>query len=111
MHAGYGPGLTPRTLGEKSGTEEVALSTNEIPSHNHTVNAVSSGGNQASPAGALPAVESTGTSMDYSNASADASMASNMVNVSGGSQPHNNLQPYGCVNFIIALSGIYPSRN
>lgn len=111
MHPGNGPGLTPHTLGEIAGSENVTLISSQMPAHSHFVNGVASGGNQASPAGNLPAIESTGTSLDYSNAAANANMNAGMIGTAGGNQPHTNLQPYTCVNFIICLFGIYPSRN
>jgi microcystin-dependent protein len=111
LHMGQGPGLSLYSLGQTGGTENVTLSSGQLPAHNHTVNAVAGGGNQASPAGGLPAIESTGTSLDYSSAAANATMNSGMISGGGSSQPHNNQQPYLTINFIIALQGIFPSRN
>lgn len=111
MHPGSGPGLSTHTLGEVSGAENITLISSQMPAHSHLVNGVASGGNQSSPAGNLPAIESTGTSLDYSNAATNATMNAGMIGTAGGNQPHSNLQPYTCVNFIICLSGIYPSRN
>jgi microcystin-dependent protein len=112
IHAGQGTGLSPYVLGQQAGAENVTLLTTQIPAHTHTVNCNTAGGNQASPSGNLPAVESTGTSLDYSNAAANATMNATMIPPSGGSnQPHSNIQPYLVVNFIIALQGIFPSRN
>ncbi len=56
--------------GQAAGVENVTLLASQMPIHNHLVNAVAGGGNQASPIGSLPAIESTGTSLDYSNAAA-----------------------------------------
>ena len=111
IHAGTGLGLTPYTIGEQTGTENVTLLSTQIPIHNHLVNASSNGGTQASPAGGLPAIESTGTSLNYVNAAANSQMSASMIANAGGSQPHNNIQPVLCVNFIIALVGVFPSRN
>jgi microcystin-dependent protein len=61
--------------------------------------------------GNLPAVESTGTSMDYSNAAATGQMSPGMIATTGANQPVPVVQPYQCINFIIALQGIFPSRN
>jgi microcystin-dependent protein len=108
---GQGPGLQNYVQGELIGTENVTLLSTQLPAHNHTVNAVASGGNQASPAGGYPAIESTGTSLNYSNATNNATMNANMISGGGGGQPHSNIQPILCVNFIIALQGVYPSRN
>jgi microcystin-dependent protein len=84
---------------------------NNMPIHTHLVNAVASGGNAASPQGNLPAIESTGTSLDYSNAAANVTMNAAMIGNAGGNVPFSVVQPYLTVNFIIALVGIFPSRN
>src|ERR1700759_5675957 len=68
IHMGQGPGLSPYVEGQQGGTEAVTLNITQMPIHNHLVNSVGNGGNQASPVNNLPAVESTGTSLNYSNA-------------------------------------------
>lgn len=110
IHPGQGAGLSSYTIGQLGGVESVTLLATQIPSHNHGVNCNTGGGTQASPASAYPAVESTGTSLDYAAAS-NGAMNPAMIGNTGGSQPHTNIQPYLCVNFIIALQGIFPSRN
>jgi microcystin-dependent protein len=111
LHQGQGPGLSPYVLGELTGVENNTLLTNNMPIHNHVVNCNSTGGSQATPGGGLLAVESTGTSSNYTNAAADSTMNPTMLSNAGGSQPFSNIQPCLCVNFIIALVGIFPSRN
>jgi microcystin-dependent protein len=113
IHAGQGPGLSPYVLGELNGVESVTLTPGQMPSHNHTVNAVASGGNQANPAGGSLAIESTGTSLDYANSSTTPTSPMNaaMISPAGSNQAHTNIQPVLCVNFVIALAGIFPSRN
>ncbi len=111
IHFGQGPGLSNYVEGQLGGEESHTLTQNEMPAHNHQANSVAGGGNQASPAGGLPAIESTGTSLDYSSGVANAAMGNSMISTAGGSQPHNNMQPYLAVNYIIALNGIFPSRN
>lgn len=111
VHAGQGPGLSNYTLGQLSGAENTTLLSTNMPIHNHLVNCNSTGGTQATPGSGLLAVESTGTSSNYTNASPDSTMSPTMVGNAGGSQPFSNIQPYLCVNFIIALNGIFPSRN
>jgi microcystin-dependent protein len=110
IHQGEGPGLSPYVIGQIGGSENVTLTQNQMPSHNHLVQCNTGGGNQASPASGYPAVESTGTSLDYSNA-AGSTMNAAMIENAGGSQPHPNIQPFLVVNFCIALQGIFPSRN
>src|SRR3954470_22596670 len=83
IHAGQGPGLTNYVQGEQTGVENVTLTTPQLPAHTHAVNGVASGGNQASPAGGSPAIESTGTSLDYSNAAPAAPMNPAMISAAG----------------------------
>ena len=107
---GQGPGLSNRVIGEQFGSELVTLNINQMPSHNHTVNAVTSEGNQNLPTNSLPANTKT-LDKEYSDANANTTMKATMVNPTGGSQPFGVSQPSLGVNFIIALQGIYPSRN
>ena len=107
---GQGPGLSNRVIGEKFGSELVTLNINQMPSHNHTVNAVTTEGNQNLPTNSLPA-NTKALDKEYSDANANTTMKATMVNPTGGSQPFGVSQPSLGVNFIIALQGIYPSRN
>jgi microcystin-dependent protein len=111
VHQGTGAGLSTYVIGEQIGVENVTLLASQMPEHTHLVNAVAAGGNSASPQNALPAIESTGTSLNYSTASAGVNMNSATNALAGGSQPFSIVQPVLCVNFIIALEGIFPSRN
>jgi microcystin-dependent protein len=108
MHQGQGTGLSQRVVGESTGAENVALLTTEMPSHTHQVKAVGSAGNNTSPVGNSWA---SSTTRPYSNQAPNTTMAPGALSPAGGNQPHNNLQPYLVVTFIIALQGIYPSRN
>ena len=107
---GQGPGLSNRVIGEQFGSELVTLNINQMPSHNHTVNAVTTEGNQNLPTNSLPA-NTKALDKEYSDANANTTMKATMVNPTGGSQPFGVSQPSLGVNFIIALQGIYPSRN
>jgi microcystin-dependent protein len=114
IHVGTGAGLTPKTLGEPGGTENVTLLTNQLPAHNHgytgaTTPASSMPATETDPAGHVFAVPTDGSSA-YSN-TAGAGFGGGMSGISGGNLPHTNIQPYLCVNFVIALSGVFPSRN
>jgi len=111
VHQGQGAGLSPYVMCENAGVESVQLAPGQMPSHSHLVNAVAAGGNSASPSGSLPAIESTGTSLDYSTAAAGVQMSASMISAAGGTTPVPVMQPYLCVNFIIALTGIFPSRS
>ncbi len=111
MHPGRGPGLTSRRLGEKTGAETVTLSEAQMPQHNHGFVADgSSGGPLGGGANAsTPVNKYLGASVKYqNNTGSPVNMAA--LSSSGGSQAHNNMQPYLAMNFIIALVGLYPSR-
>ena len=110
IHAGQGPGLSERRLGAKGGSEQETLTVNQLPSHSHEMQGVSSNGSVPNPQDAHLA---TNTTADiYAPAETlDTTMASSAMSNVGGSRAHTNLQPFLCVNFIIALFGIYPSRS
>lgn len=110
VHQGTGPGLSPNSLGAKAGTETVALTPSQLPSHNHAMLASLDGAQTANPQNNVLAA-STVSFYSAADASTLVGMASTMVASTGGSQPHNNLMPYLCVNYIIALQGIYPTQN
>jgi microcystin-dependent protein len=110
MGEGQGPGLTSRTLGEVGGVENVTLIANEMPAHNHSFSAVSDAGDISTPAGAYLA--NTGAlDKEYKTTGTTVAMNASAVGITGGSQPHNNIQPYLVLTFYIALEGIFPSRN
>jgi microcystin-dependent protein len=108
-----GTGQSSYVIGELGGVESVTLTTNELPAHTHILSA-SNAGSVASPANALPGATSTVFSQPAQVYGAAASLVQfkpTTILPSGGGQPHNNFQPYLCVNFIIALYGVYPSQN
>lgn len=107
---GQGPGLPSFDLGEVAGEPTHTLIVTEMPAHNHTTRASNVAGNSTSPSGNNLAVSSTRDAV-YTSTAPNASMAAGNVGATGGSQPHNNMQPYLGISFIIALEGIYPSRN
>jgi len=108
INQGQGPGLTARVVGEIAGTAAVTLIPAETPAHTHQVLASSNDANTAGPAGAVPAAVETPPL--YRN-DTNATMAANAVAPIGSGLPHNNMQPYQAVTFIIALVGIFPPRN
>ncbi|NER20761.1 MAG: phage tail protein [Symploca sp. SIO1B1] len=108
IHYGSGPGLTPRSLGAKGGSESITLSSNQIPKHTHSLSAVTEAANSLDPEGLVNASSSVNT---YTKSEAPVNMGDDAVASSGGGdQSFNNWQPFLCVNFIIALTGIYPTR-
>lgn len=109
MHPGQGPGLSLHDLGETGGSDTVTLLASEIPAHTHAWNtAAAENGEDRSPSGEALA-RPVGGKM-YGAASGLVAMAATALNVAGGGQPHNNLQPYLTCNFNIALQGVFPSR-
>lgn len=111
MNQGQGPGLTNRTIGESAGETAHTLTTAEMPIHNHMLMASSIAGSSLSPLGKYFAADATGAIKTYSDANPDTTMNPNVIGLSGGNQPHSNMQPYLVINFSIALEGIFPSRN
>jgi microcystin-dependent protein len=112
MHQGQGPGLTPRVLGEISGQENVTLLASQMPTHTHQAQADASGGGQTSPANATWGAGGRGRPPAYAaNPAPGAALSPQALVPTGGNQPHNNRSPYLGVSFIIALQGIFPSRN
>jgi microcystin-dependent protein len=109
IHAGTGPGLSTRIIGEAAGVESVTLTSQQIPSHSHPLLGSTANGTSTSPSGALPA---SPTALDlYRPATTPASpLAPQAVVPAGGSQPHDNMAPYLVITFIISLYGIYPSQ-
>ena len=109
IHAGSGPGLSPRRLGAKGGAENVTLTVNQLPSHTHQFKATQTPGIQNNAAGNVLAES---FSLDiYAEDPPDTDLSSSAVTSVGGSRSHTNLMSFLCINFIIALFGIYPSRH
>ncbi len=110
MHPGRDPGLTSKRLGQRGGSETISLSEAQMPNHNHSAAASSEPDDDNDPTW----LGNSGSrfSGDYApNASAAVNMQSDILQNTGGSQPHNNMQPFLAMNFIIALQGLYPSRS
>ncbi|MEM8964683.1 MAG: phage tail protein, partial [Acidobacteriota bacterium] len=109
IHAGSGPGLSPRRLGAKAGAENVTLTVNQLPSHNHAWRASTVPANLLDPVGNNLGQAVADPYFDDLDQPTNLSTSA-MSNV-GGSRSHTNLQPFLCIHFIIALFGIYPSRH
>jgi len=109
VHAGSGPGLTTRRLGAKGGAEHVTLTTNQLPSHNHDYYGSSITGNTSTPNDKV--VASRVGNASYTESTATTTMAPNSVSSVGESRSHTNVMPFLCVNYIIALFGIFPSKS
>jgi microcystin-dependent protein len=94
-------------LAEQGGAEEITLTVQQIPAHNHALLGSASNGGQSGPGNNFLA-NSTVISL-YAPETPAAIMAPTAIPSAGGSQPHTNFQPYLCVDFIISLFGIFPS--
>jgi microcystin-dependent protein len=102
MHQGNG-----FTIAETAGTEQETLTASNIPSHTHPFLATTALANQPTPGGNVPA--QSGTVQLWAEDTADQAMAPQALGVTGGSQPHENMHPYLCINFQISLFGQFPS--
>jgi microcystin-dependent protein len=110
---GQGAGLGAYTMGDSDGVASVALTQQQMAGHSHLPQASAGVGTTNNPANAVWAEARVGRVLDqvYATSGGLAPMAATALGTSGSSQPHNNLPPYLVVNFIIALTGIFPSRS
>ena len=111
IHAGSGPGLTTRNLGTKSGDETVTLTADNLPSHTHAWYASTTSATASSPTGNVTASDLASDIYSDSTSPTATMNASAIANYAGGGTSHANIMPFQCVNFIIALIGLYPSRH
>lgn len=108
VHLGSGPGLTPRPIGSRGGAEQVTLNAVQT-AHGHAMVASANAADVSQAGGSVPA--NTGGPNSYHDTQTPATATGMTTGAAGGGSAHTNLMPYQCVNFIIALVGIYPSRN
>ena len=104
LHSGNG-----FVLGEIAGVESVTLTVSQIPAHTHAALGANAAATTVDPTNNVPATTSTNV-MGYGS-DLPASISPSAVTSVGGSQPHDNFQPYLCVDFIISLFGIFPTQN
>ncbi|MWC30177.1 phage tail protein [Paenibacillus sp. MMS18-CY102] len=109
MQYGQGPGLTLRDQGEQAGEATVTLLQTEIPAHTHTAKGGQAATTTQPDNAGWGSSSRTGTQL-YTEAAPNAAMHPLALQPTGGTQPHNNMQPYIAVNYIIALQGIFPQR-
>jgi microcystin-dependent protein len=117
---GQGVGLSEYEIGETGGTANVTLTLDQIPAHNHPLNGSGAAATTNSPAGNVPAVAKGsgrgGASFAIEmyapgTAGPSTALSASQLTSAGGGQSHNNLQPFLTMNYIIALSGIFPARS
>ena len=114
MQAGQGPGLSLRDLGETGGEQTVTLLQTEMPAHAHSAQATTSTTSpSASPANNIWASGQKGFGNVYTPSVPANNVQMNpfALSIAGGSQPHNNMQPFLGLMFIIALQGVFPARS
>ena len=105
IHQGSG-----NVLAQQGGAETVTLTVQQIPAHSHPLLATTNQASGTSPANQVPALTQAATITPYGTDAPLVPLSPNSVSTVGGSQPHNNCQPYLCINFIISLFGVFPSQ-
>jgi microcystin-dependent protein len=110
IHMGTGPTGTTYIIGETGGVESVTLTTNQIPTHTHPLLASTDPGTGTNPAGAVLGALSPVSIYKANVTPPNVAMSAQSVVSTGGSQPHDNMQPFLCINYIISLFGIFPSQ-
>ena len=108
VHQGTGNDGITYTIGEKAGVESVTLTTQQIPIHNHSFRATLN-----PPSATDPTNQVIAQSLQiqiFTEDVANKQMSANALQATGGSQPHENLQPFLCVSFIISLFGVFPTQ-
>ena len=118
VHMGQGPGLSVYQLGQSGGTQNVTLLATQMPAHSHVFSASTASATSPSPSDQLPAKPTAANASAYAvsqslpyPALAPQTMNPQSCSVVGGSVAHNNMMPTLFITFVIALVGIFPSRN
>lgn len=111
MHPGRGPGLTPRTLGQRAGTETETLTLAQMAQHSHSLMAYNNMPGTSYTATATSSLARSVGGNAYQSGPSNTDLHADALTDTGGGQAHDNMQPYLAMYFIIALVGIYPSRS
>ena len=106
VHQGTGPSGQSFTLGEMAGTEQETLSAQQIPVHTHAMLASTDPGTAITPKDNVIGAGASATA--FRPGAGTSPMAAGTVSVAGGSQPHDNMHPFLCLNYIISLFGVAP---
>lgn len=110
VHMGQGPGLSSYIIGQNGGAETVTLTTNTMPAHTHTPTCNGAGPSSTNPNNTVWANSANDVSYT-APAGITGQMNAQAAGPNGGNQPHENMLPYQAINYIIALEGVFPSRN
>jgi microcystin-dependent protein len=108
IHMGTGKDGTTYQIGEMAGTEQETLTVQQIPNHTHPLVASGDTGDTLAPGNVV--VANGQGAQPYIEDVAGSPFNAQAIGVAGGSQPHENTQPFLCVNFIISLFGVFPSQ-
>ena len=116
MHWGTGPNLSPRVIGESDGTASVTVTVSELPTHTHMLNAAALNPPNTAQNVPMPTAQAmigpSNPNMAFSDVSTPpVAFSPAAIGMTGGSQSHENRQPLLSLTFVIALQGIFPSRN
>ena len=109
LHMGIAPSGTTYQIGEAAGVESVTLTAQQIPIHSHALLASGGPASAVVPTGRVLATAPAATITPYGTDEPFGQLSPQAISPIGGSQPHTNLQPYLCVNFIISLFGVFPN--
>ena len=110
IHMGQGAGLGSYILAQTGGVETVTLTSNTIPAHSHPLLASTNTAQTATLSGNVTGATNGTVNQYYRQATPAQPMAPNSIGSTGGNQPHDNFQPYLCIDFIISLFGVFPSQ-
>jgi microcystin-dependent protein len=108
---GQSPGTSLYQIGETGGTPTVTLNVNQVPGHSHGVQGAAASANQLSPVGHAPGDTRSAGNIYSTSATPLAAMSGAAISTYGSGGSHNNLMPYLTLNWVIALSGVYPTRS
>ena len=107
LHFGNGPDGVTYPIAQAAGTTDVTLTTQQIPVHNHALIASGNPGASKNPENQMLSLTG-GVKLYREGATPNAALANTVITPDGGSQPHTNLMPYLCINYIISLFGLFP---